>query len=172
KRSPDTTGPAPAPAAAQGDAATSPASEAPPAGDAKHAGSIRSAAGEFTRLLSSSQSSVLIGVPGVAISDPDFDDLRILGAGLTILAFEDIVFKRRAAFSATAIPEALRQGGSFALAVVAPTSRRDEAMFDLQRLMRSLAVGALEQKDVDDFARVEAGREATGLQGVLALASA
>ena len=162
----------PAPSAAPADAAASPASEAPAAGEPKRAAGIRSTAGEFTRLLTSSQSSVLIGVPGVAISDPDFDDLRLLGAGLTILAFEDIVFKRRAAFSATAIPEALRQGGSFALAVVVQTSRRDEAMFDLQRLMRSLAVSTLEQKDVDDFARVETGREATGLQGVLALASA
>jgi predicted Zn-dependent peptidase len=110
-------------------------------------------------------------VPGVSISDPDFEGLRILGAGLTILAFEDMVFKRRAAFSATAIPEALRQGGSFALAVVAAPSRREEAVFDLQRLMRRLALETLEQKDLDDFARVETGREAAGLQGVLALAS-
>ena len=114
----------------------------------------------------------MVGVPGVAISDPDFDDLRILGAGLTVLAFEDIVFKRRAAFSSTAIPEALRQGGSFAFAIVAEPNRREEAVFDVQRLMRRLAVDTLEQKDVDDFARVEAGRAAAGLQGVLALASA
>ncbi len=151
---------------------TGPDPVAVPAPAPKDSATARSSAGEYTRLLSSPQSSVLVGVPGVAISDPDFDDLRILGAGLTVLAFEDMVFKRRAAFSATAIPEALRQGGSFALAVVAPPGRRDEAVFDLQRLMRRLALDTLEQKDVDDFARVEAGREAAGLQGVLALASA
>jgi hypothetical protein len=38
--------------------------------------------------------------------------------------------------------------------------------------MRRLALDTLDQKDVDDFARVETGREAAGLQGVLALASA
>lgn len=128
--------------------------------------------GEFTRLLSLPQSSVLVGVPGAAIGDADFDDLRILGAGLTILSFEELIFKRRAAFTATAVPEALREGGAFALVVVAQNARRDEAVFEVQRQMRHLALEGVEQKDLDDFARVEAGREASALQGVLPAASA
>jgi hypothetical protein len=98
--------------------------------------------------------------------------VRLLGAALTVLSFEDMVFGRRAAFSATAVPEALRDGGALAIAVIAQHTRRDEAVFDVQRLMRRLALEGLEQKEVDDFARVEAGREASGMQGVLALASA
>jgi zinc protease len=125
-----------------------------------------------TRLLSLPQSSVLVGVPGAAIGDADFDDLRVLGAGLTILSFEELIFKRRAAFTATAVPEALREGGAFALVVVAQNRRREEAVFEVQRQIRHLALEGLEQKDLDDFARVEAGREASALQGVLPAASA
>ncbi len=128
-------------------------------------------AGEFTRQVDASQSSVLVGVPGPAILDPEFDDLRLLAAALTILSFEDVVFARRAAFSATAIPEALRAGGSLGLVVIAPHLRRDEAVFDVQKLMRRLAMEALKQKDADDFARVDAARQAASLQGVLAMAS-
>jgi predicted Zn-dependent peptidase len=179
----DTASPTPAPARAHTPETTDPS----PAGSEAGAGpapaatlvpvsrnpaNAHAAPGEFTRLLSSPQSNVLVGVPGVAVADPDFDDLRVLGAGLTVLAFEDVVFERRAAFTATVIPEALRDGGSFALVVVAQHTRRDEAVFDVQRLMRRLALEGLKQKDVDDFARVEGGREAAGLQGVLSMASA
>jgi len=153
------------------DAADPPAKTAPGLG-AKAPATARATAGEYSRLTTSGQSSILVGVPAVAISDTDFGDLRILGAGLTVLAFEDMVFKRRAAFSATALPEALRRGGSMALAVVAAPTRGDEALFDVQRLMRRLAMETLDQKDVDDFVRVDAAHEATGLQGVLAWASA
>ena len=114
---------------------------------------------------------MLVGVPGPAILDADFDDVRLLAAALTILSFEDVVFTRRAAFSATAIPEALRAGGSLGLVVIAPHLRRDEAVFDVQKLMRRLGMEAMKQKDVDDFARVDAARQATALQGVLATAS-
>lgn len=127
-------------------------------------------AGEFTRMLAAAQSTVLVGVPGVRITDPDFDDVRLLGAALTVLSFEDMVFGRRAAFSASAFPEALRDGGALAIVVVAQHTRRDEAVFDVQRLMRRLALEEISQKDLDDFLRVEAGREASNRQGVLALA--
>src|SRR5437867_2106749 len=127
--------------------------------------------GEFTRLVDASQSSVLVGVPAPRILDPGFDDLRLLAAALTILSFEDIVFTRRAAFSSTAVPEALRASGSLAMVVIAPHLRRDEAVFDVQRLMRRLATDGVKQKDVDDFARVEAARQASALQGVLPMAS-
>lgn len=127
--------------------------------------------GEVSRLMSGSQSTVLVGVPATSISDPDFDDVRLLGAALTVLSFEDMVFGRRAAFSASAVPEALRDGGALAILVVTQPARREEAVFDVQRLMRRLALEPLDQKDVDDFARVEAARETSELQGVAALAS-
>ncbi len=154
------------------EAAAGPAPAETPVPVSRNPANAHAAPGEFTRILSSPQSNVLVGVPGVTVADPDFDDLRVLGAGLTVLAFEDVVFERRAAFTATVIPEALRDGGSFALVVVAQHTRRDEAVFDVQRLMRRLALEDLKQKDVDDFARVEGGREAAGLQGVLSMASA
>ncbi|HXU13363.1 MAG TPA: hypothetical protein VN898_15515, partial [Candidatus Binatia bacterium] len=102
---------------------------------------------------------------------PDFYDVRLVGAALTVLSFEDMVFGRRAAFSASAVPEALRDGGALAIMVVTQHTRRDEAVFDVQRLMRRLALEGVAQKDVDDFARVETGRETADLQGVAALAS-
>src|SRR5262245_61368601 len=138
----------------------------------KNPANAGAAPGEFKRLLNLPQSSVLVGVPGAAIGDADFDDLRVLGAGLTILSFEELIFKRRTAFTATAFPEALRDGGSFAIVVVAQNARREEAVFEVQRQMRHLALEGLEQKDLDAFARVEAGREAAALQGVLPAASA
>ena len=131
----------------------------------------RAQSGEFTRMVAAPQSTVLVGVPATSISDPDFDDVRLLGAALTVLSFEDMVFGRRAAFSTSAVPEALRDGGALAILVVTQHGRRDEAVFDVQRLMRRLALEGVDQKDVDDFARVEAGRETADLQGVAALAS-
>lgn len=131
----------------------------------------RAQSGEFTRLITAPQSTVLVGVPAISISDPDFDDVRLLGAALTVLSFEDMVFGRRAAFSASAVPEALRDGGALAVMVVTQHGRRDEAVFDVQRLMRRMALEGFDQKDVDDFARVEAARETSDLQGVAALAS-
>ena len=131
----------------------------------------RAQSGEFTRLVTAPQSTVLVGVPAVSISDPGFDDVRLLGAALTVLSFEDMVFGRRAAFSASAVPEALREGGALAIVVVTQHGRRDEAVFDVQRLMRRLASDGLDQRDVDDFARVDAARETSDLQGVAALAS-
>ncbi len=128
-------------------------------------------AGEFTRSVQSQQSSVIVGVPGVSIDHPDFQGVRFLGSALTILAFEDMVFKRRAAFSAAAMPEGLRDGGSLAIGVVATPVRRDEAVFDVQRLMRRLALEDLSPKDIEDMERVQAGMQAADAQGVLALAS-
>jgi zinc protease len=159
------------PPAAGSKAAVAKPQDATVAPRSKNPANKEAAPGEFTRLLDVPRSSVLVGVPGPAITDPDFDDLRVLGAGLTVLEFEDVVFNRRAAFAASAVPEALRDGGSFAIILIAQHTRRDEALFDVQRQMRRLALEGLAQKDVDDFARVEAGREAAGLQGVLATAS-
>jgi zinc protease len=150
--------------AAPADPDTKAAERQPPAtGEAR--------AGEFTRSVQSQQSSVIVGVPGVSIDHPDFQGVRFLGSALTILAFEDMVFKRRAAFSAAAMPEGLRDGGSLAIGVVASPVRRDEAVFDVQRLMRRLALEDLSAKDIEDTGRVQAGMQAVDAQGVLALAS-
>ncbi|MFQ5877699.1 MAG: hypothetical protein ACE5JH_08450 [Acidobacteriota bacterium] len=111
------------------------------------------------------------GQPAARIGDADFRDLRLLGTALTVLGFEDIIFARRAAFTLTAIPEALRRRGSLALEVAAAPARLAEAVFDLQRLMRRLALEELDPKDLGDFVRVQAGRDAAAIQGTLALAS-
>ena len=127
--------------------------------------------GEFTRTLTTAQSSVVVGVPGEAIDRPDFEGLRLLGSALTVLSFEDTVFKRRAAFSTSALPEGLRQGGSLSVQVIAAPPRLEEALFDVQRLMRRLALEDLSRKDLEDFGRFQAGKAAADTQGVLALAS-
>ncbi len=133
---------------------------------------IPARAGDFTRTLAAPESRAVVGIPGAPIDSPDFEALRLLGTEMTLQAFEDIVFRRRAAFSVTAMPEGLRDAGSLALEVVAPRLRIDEAVFDLQRLMRRLALEEMPQEEVEAIARVQAGRDAQALQGALAVASA
>ncbi len=128
-------------------------------------------AGEFVRGLVAAQSRVLVGVPGVPLRDPAFDTVRLLGTALTLQGFEAMVFRRRAAFSVTAIPEGFRDGGALALEVVTTPQRRDEAVFDLQQLMRHLALEELPQPEIESLARMQAGRETLTAQGVQALAS-
>jgi zinc protease len=132
----------------------------------------RPRAGEFSRALPDVQSRLLVGVPGVEIRHPDFQALRLLGTELTLEIFEDMVFKRRAAFSVTALPEGLRTTGSLALQVVAQVGRIDEAAFDVQKLMRRLALEELPADELADLARVQTGRDAQALQGTLAVAAA
>jgi zinc protease len=139
---------------------------------ARESATAKARPGEFTRLLSASQSSVIVGVPGVAVGHEDFEDLRLLLTATAVQAFEDMVFARRAAFSASALPEGLRDGGAMAIAVLAAPARRDEAVFDVQRLMRKLALEGPTRKEMETFMRVQSGSEAASLQGVLARASA
>jgi zinc protease len=141
------------------------------AGEPRRSATDHARAGEFSRNLRTNQSSVVVGVPGVAISRPEFEGIRMLGTALTVLAFEDMVFKRRAAFSASAVPEGLREGGSLAIEVTAQPRRRDEAVFDVQHLMRRLALEDLPPKDLEEMGRFQAGRETAAAQGVLALSS-
>ncbi|MEE9291520.1 MAG: pitrilysin family protein [Acidobacteriota bacterium] len=128
-------------------------------------------AGEFERLLDTSRSQVLVGVPAAAIGDPDFSVIRQIGTALTVFGFEEMVFERRAAFALSAIPEGLSRSGALSITIQTPHIRRDEAVFDMQRLMRRLALTPLSAEDLADIARAQAGREAASLQGVMALAS-
>jgi zinc protease len=139
--------------------------------EAEEGPSPRPRGGEFARTVEADQSQVIVGVPGVPLGHDDFEDLRLLGTALTMLAFEDMVFERRAAFSATALPEAWRAAGSLAIQVATAHLRRDEAVFDLQRLMRRLSLEELAPKEIEDLVRIQAGREAASAQGVLARAS-
>jgi zinc protease len=134
-------------------------------------GAPRPQAGEFARTIAAPESRVIVGVPGVAIDHPDFEDLRLMGTAFTMMAFEDMVFRRRAAFSVTARPDAWRAGGSLAFEAIAPHLRREEAVFDLQRLMRRLALESLPAGEIEDALRIQAGRAAATAQGVLARAS-
>ena len=114
---------------------------------------------------------MIVGVPGAPIGDPDFQNLRLIGTAITVLGFEDMIFKRRAAFTLAALPEGLKTGGSLSFEVIAPNRRRDEAVFDLQQLMRRASLKDFSGENLLDFMRVQAGREAAGLQGVLSMAS-
>ena len=128
-------------------------------------------AGKFERLLNTTRSQVLVGVPAAAVGDPDFSVLRQIGTALTVFGFEEMIFERRAAFALSAIPEGLSRSGALSITIQTPHLRRDEAVFDLQRLMRRLALTPLSAEDLADIAKAQAGREAASLQGVLALAS-
>jgi len=127
--------------------------------------------GEYSRQASATQSRVVAGVPTGPLLDGDFLELRQLGAAVTLLTFEDMVFTRRAAFSVVTLPEGLRRGGSLAFEVVAPHSRRGEALYELQRAMRRLATEDLADEDRRDVSRMIAGSAAIASQEALPLAS-
>jgi zinc protease len=128
-------------------------------------------AGEFARQVATPQSLAIVGVPGVPLLDGDFDALRYLGAAVTLLGFEEMVFERRAAFSVSGSPEGLKEGGALAIEAAAAHTRRGEAQFELQRLMRRLAVEDLGDADRRALSRIQAGRAAAAAQGAQALAS-
>ncbi len=127
--------------------------------------------GEYSRQLAAGQSRIVVGVPASALLGTEFSDLRLVGAGLSLLAFEDLVFTQRAAFSVMAVPEGLRRGGSLAFEVVAAHNRRGQALFDLKRLLRRLAIEDLSDPDRRDLGRMLSGRDAAAAQGTQALAS-
>jgi predicted Zn-dependent peptidase len=129
-------------------------------------------AGDFKRQSTSSQSRILAGVPTVPLRDPDFLDLRTLGAGITLLGFEDMVFTRRAAFSVVAVPEGLDHGGTLSFQILAPPGRAAEDLFDLKRLLSRMATTPMEAADLQDVGRMLAGHEAGADEGVMPLASA
>jgi len=142
------------------------------AGEAAKSATAGALPGSYSRQMSTAQSRIVAGVPGVRADDADFPGLRALGAGVTLLAFDDMVFKRRAAFSAVSIPEGLREGGTLAVALTTQPSRSAEALFDVQRLLRRMAVEPLAADDVRDIGRVLAGHEAAEAQVAASLASA
>ena len=127
--------------------------------------------GEYARQVNASQSLAIVGVPGVPLLDGDFESLRYLAAAVTLFGFEEMVFERRAAFSVTGSPEGFRDGGALAFEASAAHARRGEAQFELQRLMRRLAVEDLADADRRDLSRIQAGRSAAAAQGIQALAS-
>jgi len=127
--------------------------------------------GEYSRQVAAAQSRIVVGAPASPVLGTEFSDLRLLGAGLSLLAFEDLVFTQRAAFSVLAVPEGLRRGGSLAFEVVAAHNRRPEVLFDLKRLLRRLAIEDLSDPDRRDLGRMLSGRDAAAAQGPQALAS-
>jgi zinc protease len=127
--------------------------------------------GEYTRQMATPQSLAIVGVPGVPLLDSGFSLMRTLGAAVTLLGFEEMVFTRRAAFSVTGSPEGYRDGGALAFEATAQHARRGEALFELQRLMRRLVVEDLSDADRRDLSRMQAGRAAAAAQGAQSLAS-
>jgi predicted Zn-dependent peptidase len=127
--------------------------------------------GEYTRQLATPQSLAIVGVPAVPLQSADFDLVRDLGAAVTLFGFEEMVFTRRAAFGVSGSPEGYRDGGALVFEATAQHARRGEAVFELQRLMRRLAVEDLSETDRRDLTRIQAGRSAAAAQGTQALAS-
>jgi len=127
--------------------------------------------GDYSRSSPAAQSRVLAGVPGPPSTSADLPAWRALGAAFTLLAFEDLVFTRRAAFSAVSMPEPQREGGALFTSIVTASQRSDEALFETQKLLRRLAIEPMTADDLRDLGRMLAGREATTAQSPLELAS-
>jgi zinc protease len=127
--------------------------------------------GDYSRQGTAPQSRVLAGVPGPPAASPDLPAWRALGAAFTLLAFEDLVFERRAAFSAVSMPEPQRDGGALFTSLVTPPQSADEALFETQKLLRRLAIEPMSGPDLRDLGRMLAGREAATAQSPLELAS-
>jgi predicted Zn-dependent peptidase len=161
----------PAAAGATGTAGSAAEGEAPPPAAPVFPATAGAQPGEYTRQLSTPQSLAIVGVPAVPVQDPDFDLVRTLGAAVTLFGFEDMVFTRRAAFGVSGSPEGYRDGGALVFEATAQHARRGEALFELQRLMRRLAVEDLGDADRRDLARMQAGRAVAAAQGTQALAS-
>ncbi len=136
------------------------------------AAGARGRSGTFSRSLVAGNSQVIVGTPGPRAGDADFPLVRLLGTAVTLSAFEDMIFARRAAFSVTSLPEAFREGGALAITVIAPHLRRDEAVFDLQRSMRRIATEGVAPADLQDLLHIQAGQDAAATAGVLGAASA
>jgi predicted Zn-dependent peptidase len=130
------------------------------------------AAGDFTRQSTAPQARILAGVPTVPLRDPDFLDLRTLGAAITLLGFEDMVFTRRAAFSIVSVPEGLDSGGTLSFQILAPPGHAAADLFDLKRLLSRMSSTPMEATDLQDVGRMLTGREAAADEGVMPLASA
>ncbi len=156
-------------------AGTSPSQENPAPGarvseeDSPRA-TARARSGEITRQYGGVQSRVLIGVPGVPLIDEDFSKLRFLGTVLTVHVLDELIYGRQSAFSARAVPDGLRDGGSLVVEVVTPRGRSDQALADLQILMRRLALVDLKDHVVEELGRAMSGSRAAAMQGVEALA--
>jgi zinc protease len=131
----------------------------------------RSVTGDFTRQIAAPQSHAVVGVAAVPLLDPAFEEVRWLGAAVTLRAFEELVFTRRAVFSVVSIPEGFSEGGALAFEAIEAHARRGEALFDLQRLMRALALSEVPESDRRDLGRMLAGRESAAAEGAQAMAS-
>ena len=118
------------------------------------------------------QSRVLLGVPGAPLTHEDFSLIRLLGTVLTLHALDELIHSRQSAFSARAVPDGFRDGGSLVVEVVTPGGRSEDALADLQILMRRLALNDLKDEVLRDVAGAMAGNRAAAMQGVLPLASA
>jgi zinc protease len=129
------------------------------------------ATGDFTRQITSPSSHAVVGVAAVPLLDPAFEEVRWLGAAVTLRAFEELVFTRRSVFSVVAIPEGFSEGGALAIEAVEAHARRGEALFELQRMMRALALTEVPENDRRDLGRMLAGREAAAAEGAQAMAS-
>jgi predicted Zn-dependent peptidase len=142
-------------------------------GDPAAAGSAtaRAVAGDFTRQVSSPQDHAVVGVAAVPLLDPAFEEVRWLGAAVTLRAFEELVFTRRAVFSVVSIPEGFAEGGALAFEAIETHARRGEALFELQRMMRALALSEVSEDDRRDLGRMLAGRESAAAEGAQAMAS-
>jgi zinc protease len=127
--------------------------------------------GDFTRQIASPSSHAVVGVATVPLLDPAFAEVRWLGAAVTLRAFEDLVFTRRSVFSVVAIPEGFSEGGALAFEAVEAHARRGEALFELQRQMRALALAEVPENDRRDLGRMLAGRDAAAAEGAQAMAS-
>jgi zinc protease len=127
--------------------------------------------GDFTRQSTAPQSHAVVGVAAVPLLDPAFQEVRWLGAAVTLRAFEELVFKRRSVFSVVSIPEGFAEGGALAFEAVEAHARRGEALFELQRLMRALALSEVPETDRRDLGRMLAGRESAAAEGAQAMAS-
>jgi zinc protease len=155
-------------AAGAGDGAVIDGDAMPAAGPA----TAGSRSGAFSRQVAGGQNLLIVGVPGSPLLHEDFPVIRLLGTVLSVKAFDELIFSRQSAYSARAIPEGFRDGGSLAIEVMTPSGQGETALADLQLLMRRLALNDLKDDVVRKLGEALAGNRAAAMQGVLPLASA
>jgi zinc protease len=127
--------------------------------------------GEFSRVVEALPATVVVGFPGVPLRDPEFPLVRALGGLLSARGTLDLVLNQPLAYSVTAVPEGLSQGGILYVEATAPSSETARVAYEILLQARTLGVKEVTPSTVSDLVAIERGRLLREKEGLYTLAS-
>ena len=114
--------------------------------------------GEFSRLVDAFPSEVVLAFPGLALKDPQFPVLRVLGTVLSARGFVDLVLGQSLAYSVNTGLESLSRGGLVTIEASVPPQQAARVVYELMLRARALGVSELSPQTLRDVRAVERGR--------------